>query len=97
MQNTQVRAVYQRGAFRPLEDVSKQFEEGQQVDLVIQQSEVNGEPAEPALSQAAQQTLAIVEQFYAGLSTDEIDAIEANMRRRLNFARKLDTPRMEQE
>jgi predicted DNA-binding antitoxin AbrB/MazE fold protein len=97
MPNTHIRAIYQRGAFRPLEDVGGYFVEGQKVELVIHNSTHEVAPNDLPLSDEAQQTLAIFKNFYAGLSDQEIEEIEQHLRQRLNFSRKVDLAASDQK
>jgi predicted DNA-binding antitoxin AbrB/MazE fold protein len=97
MQNTLVRAVYQRGAFRPLEDVGAQFAEGQEVELLVQEPMSESKSLDLSLSDEAQRTLATFKNFYAGLTDEEIAQIEQNLRHRVTFNRKLDMTEADQE
>jgi hypothetical protein len=72
--NQQILATYANGTFRPVDPESLQLSEGQNVMLTV-------EPVDRATY-----ILGLARQVYAGLSDEEIEAIEQAIRRRPLFS-----------
>ncbi|CAN5663453.1 hypothetical protein BH24ACI2_BH24ACI2_09570 [soil metagenome] len=67
-----IEAIYQNGIFKPLNPVSEEITEGEKVKLVVEIEGVN-----PILK--------LAENFYEGLSEEDIDEIEKIALDRSNF------------
>ena len=67
-----IEAIYQNGMFKPLNPVSESISEGEKVKLVVEIGEVN-----PIIK--------LAENFYEGLSEEDIDEIERIALDRSNF------------
>ncbi len=67
-----IEAIYQNGIFKPLNPVSDSISEGEKVKLVVEIEEAN-----PIMK--------LAENFYEGLSEDDIDEIEKIALDRSNF------------
>lgn len=67
-----IEAIYQNGIFKPLNPISEEITEGEKVKLVVKKEEVN-----PIMK--------LAENFYEGLSEDDIDEIENIALDRSNF------------
>jgi len=67
-----IEAIYQNGMFKPLNPVSESISEGEKVKLVVETEEVN-----PIMK--------LAENFYEGLSEEDIDEIERIALDRSNF------------
>ena len=68
-----VNAVFEKGVFRPLEPLDQTVTEGQEVRLVVE------------IPESSKSILELVTQVYAGLSSEDINAIEQIALRRDNF------------
>lgn len=69
-----IEAVYQNGMFKPLKPLSEEIEEGEKVKLVV---ETENEGINPIMK--------LAENFYEGLSEEDIDEIERIALDRSNF------------
>ena len=69
-----IEAVYQNGMFKPLKSIPDSFFEGEEVLIDVISREENGNPI-----------MKLAENFYDGLSEDEIDEIEKIALDRSNF------------
>ncbi len=69
-----IEAVYQNGMFKPLNPVSEKFEEGEKVKLVVESKYQEINPI-----------MRLAENFYEGLSEDDINEIERITLDRSNF------------
>lgn len=58
-----IEAIYQNGIFKPLNPVSESISEGEKVKLVVETEEIN-----PIMK--------LAENFYEGLSEEDVDEIE---------------------
>lgn len=67
-----IEAIYQNGMFKPLGPVSKDLSDGEKVKLVVETEEEN-----PIMK--------LAENFYDGLSEEDIDEIEKIALDRSNF------------
>lgn len=67
-----IEAIYQNGMFKPLKPVSETIAEGEKVKLVVEIEEVN-----PIMK--------LAENFYEGLSEDDVNEIERIALDRSNF------------
>ena len=67
-----IEAIYQNGIFKPLNPVSEEIAEGEKVTLVVELEEIN-----PIMK--------LAENFYEGLSEDDIAEIEKVALDRSNF------------
>ncbi len=67
-----IEAIYQNGIFKPLNPVSDTIAEGEKVKLVVEIEEVN-----PIMK--------LAENFYEGLSEEDVDEIERIALDRSNF------------
>ncbi|MGI8639871.1 MAG: antitoxin family protein [Pyrinomonadaceae bacterium] len=67
-----IEAIYQNGMFKPLKPISEEIAEGEKVKLVVEIEEVN-----PIMK--------LAENFYEGLSEEDIDEIERIALDRSNF------------
>ncbi len=67
-----IEAIYQNGMFKPLNPISESISEGEKVKLVVEIEEVN-----PIMK--------LAENFYEGLSEEDIDEIEKIALDRTNF------------
>ena len=69
-----IEAIYQNGMFKPLKPLSEEIEEGEKVKLVV---ETENEEINPIMK--------LAENFYEGLSEEDIDEIERIALDRSNF------------
>ena len=69
-----MKAIYENGIFKPLKPVSEVFSEGEEVVIDVKSKEEN-----------ANQIMKLAENFYEGLSEEDIDEIEAIALDRSNF------------
>jgi len=69
-----IEAIYQNGMFKPLKPLSEEIEEGEKVKLVV---ETENEEVNPIVK--------LAENFYEGLSEEDIDEIERIALDRSNF------------
>ena len=69
-----MKAIYENGIFKPLKPVSEGFSEGEEVVIDVKSKEDN-----------ASQIMKLAENFYEGLSEEDIDEIEAIALDRSNF------------
>jgi predicted DNA-binding antitoxin AbrB/MazE fold protein len=69
-----IEAIYQNGMFKPLKPLSEEIEEGEKVKLVV---ETSTEEINPIMK--------LAENFYEGLSEEDIDEIERIALDRSNF------------
>jgi predicted DNA-binding antitoxin AbrB/MazE fold protein len=67
-----IEAIYQNGMFKPLNPISESIAEGEKVKLVVETEEAN-----PIMK--------LAENFYEGLSEDDINEIEKIALDRSNF------------
>ncbi len=67
-----IEAIYQNGMFKPLNPISESISEGEKVKLVVEIEEEN-----PIMK--------LAENFYEGLSEEDIDEIEKIVLDRSNF------------
>ena len=67
-----IEAIYQNGMFKPLNPVSEEITEGEKVKLVVEREE-------------ASSIMKLAENFYEGLSEEDIDEIEKIALDRSNF------------
>lgn len=67
-----IEAIYQNGMFKPLNPVSESISEGEKVKLVVEIEDVN-----PIMK--------LAENFYEGLSKEDVDEIEKIALDRSNF------------
>ena len=67
-----IEAIYQNGMFKPLSPVSEEFSEGKKVRLVVETEEENP-------------IMRLADNFYEGLSEEDIDEIETIALDRSNF------------
>ncbi len=67
-----IEAIYQNGMFKPLSPVSEEFSEGKKVRLVVETEEENP-------------IMRLADNFYEGLSEEDIDEIEKIALDRSNF------------
>lgn len=67
-----IEAIYQNGMFKPLNPVSESISEGEKVKLVVELEEVN-----PIMK--------LAENFYEGLSEEDVEEIEKIALDRSNF------------
>lgn len=67
-----IEAIYQNGMFKPLKPVSESFSEGEKVKLVVEIEEAN-----PIMK--------LAENFYEGLSEEDVNEIEKIALDRSNF------------
>jgi len=58
-----IEAIYQNGMFKPLSPISEEISEGEKVKLVLETQEENS-------------IMKLAENFYEGLSEEDIDEIE---------------------
>ncbi len=73
MLSRSVNAVFEKGVFRPLEPLDQTVTEGQEVRLVVE------------IPESSKSILDLVTQVYAGLSPEDINAVEQIALRRDNF------------
>jgi predicted DNA-binding antitoxin AbrB/MazE fold protein len=75
-----IEAIYQNGMFKPLKPISEEIEEGEKVKLLV---ETGHEEVNPIMK--------LAENFYEGLSDEDIEEIEKVTLDRSNFfgARKI--------
>jgi predicted DNA-binding antitoxin AbrB/MazE fold protein len=71
-----IEAIYQNGIFKPLNPISDEFAEGEKVKLVVE-TETESEEVSPIMK--------LVENFYEGLSEEDIEEIEKVTLDRSNF------------
>lgn len=71
-----IEAIYQDGIFKPLNPVSEEIVEGKKVRLVVE-TEAEGKEENPIMK--------LAENFYEGLSEEDIDEIERIALDRSNF------------
>ncbi len=69
-----IEAIYQNGMFKPLTTIEEKFSEGEKVRITIQDRETS-----------ANEIMKLAENFYEGLSEEEIDEIEKIALDRSNF------------
>ena len=69
-----IEAIYQNGMFRPLSSLDRELEEGEKVVINVK-----------SYSENAKTIIKLAENFYEGLSEDEIDEIEKIALDRSNF------------
>jgi len=69
-----IEAVYQNGMFKPLNPVSEEITEGKTVEITIKDKE-----------SSANEIMKLAENFYEGLSEEEINEIEKIALDRSNF------------
>lgn len=69
-----IEAIYQNGMFKPLEPVSDEITEGRKVRMTVDSSTDDVNPI-----------MKLAENFYEGLSTEDIDEIERIALDRSNF------------
>lgn len=67
-----IEAIYQNGMFKPLNPISENIAEGEKVKLVVEIEEAN-----PIMK--------LAENFYEGLSEEDVDEIERIALDRSNF------------
>jgi predicted DNA-binding antitoxin AbrB/MazE fold protein len=67
-----IEAIYQNGMFKPLSPISEEISEGEKVKLVLETQEGNS-------------IMKLAENFYEGLSEEDIDEIEKIALDRSNF------------
>ena len=67
-----IEAIYQNGMFKPLNPISELITEGEKVKLIVEVEEVNS-------------IMQLAENFYQGLSEEDIDEIEKIALDRANF------------
>lgn len=67
-----IEAIYQNGIFKPLKPISEEISEGKKVKLVVEVEEEN-----PIIK--------LAENFYEGLSKEDVDEIERIALDRSNF------------
>lgn len=67
-----IEAIYQNGIFKPLNPTSESISEGEKVKLVVEKDDVN-----PIMK--------LAENFYEGLSEEDLDGIEKIALDRSNF------------
>lgn len=67
-----IEAIYQNGMFKPLNPISESITEGEKVKLIVEVEEVNS-------------IMQLAENFYEGLSEEDIDEIEKIALDRSNF------------
>lgn len=67
-----IEAIYQNGMFKPLNPISEKISEGEKVKLVVEIEEAN-----PIMK--------LAENFYEGLSEEDVDEIERIALDRSNF------------
>jgi predicted DNA-binding antitoxin AbrB/MazE fold protein len=67
-----IEAIYQNGMFKPLNPISETISEGEKVKLVVETEDVN-----PIMK--------LAENFYEGVSEEDIDEIEKIALDRSNF------------
>ncbi len=68
-----IEAIYQNGMFKPIKPISDKFEEGAKVKLTVEPEEETNP------------IMRLAENFYEGLSEDDIDEIEKVALDRSNF------------
>lgn len=73
MLSRSVNAVFEKGVFRPLEPLDQAVTEGQEVRLVVE------------IPESSKSVLDLITQVYAGLSPEDINAVEQIALRRDNF------------
>ena len=71
-----IEAIYQNGMFKPLKPISGEIEEGEKVKLVVE-TETESEEVNPIMK--------LAENFYEGLSEEDIEEIEKVTLDRSNF------------
>lgn len=71
-----IEAIYQNGMFKPLRSVSPEFSEGEKVKLIVKTEHENGD-VNPIMK--------LAENFYEGLSEEDIEEIEKIALDRSNF------------
>ena len=71
-----IEAIYQNGIFKPLNPVSEEIEEGEKVKLVVK-TESETEEVNPIMK--------LAENFYEGLSEEDVAEIERIALDRSNF------------
>jgi predicted DNA-binding antitoxin AbrB/MazE fold protein len=69
-----IEAIYQNGMFKPIKPISEKFEEGAKVKLTVESEDEEINPI-----------MRLAENFYEGLSEDDIDEIEKVALDRSNF------------
>jgi predicted DNA-binding antitoxin AbrB/MazE fold protein len=69
-----IEAIYQNGMFKPVTPVEENYSEGETVLITIQDKE-----------SSAKEIMKLAENFYEGLSEDDIDEIEKIALDRSNF------------
>ena len=67
-----IEAIYQNGMFKPLNPISESITEGEKVKLVVEIEEENS-------------IMKLAENFYEGLSEEDVDEIERIALDRTNF------------
>ena len=67
-----IEAIYQNGIFKPLQPVSEEIKEGKKVRMTLESDDLN-----PIMK--------LAENFYEGLSEEDIDEIEKIALDRSNF------------
>ena len=71
-----IEAIYENGIFKPLNPLLEEIEEGEKVKLVVE-TEVEKEKVNPIMQ--------LAENFYEGLSEEDIEEIERIALDRSNF------------
>ncbi|CAN5544897.1 hypothetical protein BH10ACI1_BH10ACI1_07900 [soil metagenome] len=71
-----IEAIYQNGIFKPLNPISEKIGEGERVKLVVE-TETENEEVNPIMK--------LAENFYEGLSDEDVEEIERIALDRSNF------------
>ena len=71
-----IEAIYQNGIFKPLNPISEEITEGEKVKLVVE-TEAENEEVNPFMK--------LAENFYEGLSEEDVEEIERISLDRSNF------------
>ena len=71
-----IEAIYQNGMFKPLAPISEEITEGEKVKLVVE-TETESEEVNPIIK--------LAENFYEGLSEEDVEEIERIALDRSNF------------
>jgi len=75
-----IEAIYQNGIFKPLKPVSEEITEGERVELVVKTGQENVQE-----NVEENPIMKLAENFYEGLTEEDIDEIERIALDRSNF------------
>lgn len=77
-----IRTIFRDGVFHPVEPISAPLHNGQKVDITMQ---TVAEATDDDSAARVERILALLADFYEGLSPEEIGEMEAAMRRQPDF------------